>query len=57
MTMTRDGITFDSRQEIGAVIHALEAWQDSPAARKADLADKETIRQLIGRLDAMEMAW
>lgn len=55
--MTRDGITFDSRQEIGAVIHALEAWQDSPAARKADLADKETIRQLIGRLDAMEMAW
>lgn len=57
MTLDRDSITFESRQEIGAVIHALEAWQDSPAARKADSADKEVIRQLIGRLDAMEMAW
>lgn len=57
MTIDRDSITFESRQELGAVIHALEDWQDSQAARKASLADKETIRQLIGRLDAMEMAW
>lgn len=57
MTMTQDSIVFESRQEIGAVIHALAAWQDSPAARKASLDDKETIRQLIDHLDVMEMAW
>ncbi len=57
MTTTGDSVTFEYRQEIGAVLHALEDWQDSPAARKADQDDQETIKRLVSLLDAMEMAW
>lgn len=57
MTTTGDSVAFEYRQEIGAVLHALEDWQDSQAARKADQDDRETIRRLISLLDAMEMAW
>lgn len=57
MTTTGDSVTFEYRQEIGAVLHALEAWQDSPAARKADQDDREIIKRLVSLLDAMEMAW
>lgn len=57
MTYTSSGIDFDTRQEIGAVLHALEDWDSSPSARKADQDDRDVIRRMISRLDAMEMAW
>lgn len=57
MVYTSSSVAFEYRQEIGAVLHALEAWQTSPDAAKADQADRDLVRQLISRLDAMEMAW
>lgn len=57
MTTTGDSVTFEYRQEIGAVLRALEDWQDSSAARKADQDDQETIKRFVSLLDAMEMAW
>lgn len=53
MDKTNDAIVFESRSELGAVIHALEDWKkDHPGHQ-----DLSTIKELIGLLDAMEMSW
>lgn len=53
MNKTNDAIVFESRQEIGTTIHALEEWlAANPRSR-----DRETIKRLVKLLDAMEMSW
>ena len=53
MDKTTDKIIFESRAEIGAVIHALEDWTEAHPGHK----DFSTIHELIELLDAMEMSW
>lgn len=53
MDKTLDSIVFDNRAEIGAVIHALEDWEESHPHSK----DRETIIRMIRLLDAIEMSW
>lgn len=53
MKLEMDTIQFESRWEIGAIIKALEEWQDT---HKSD--DKsEYVQELINKLDVMSMTW
>lgn len=48
-----DCIRFESRAEIGAIIKALEEWQDT---HRGDYKE-ETVGRLIDLLDLMGMEW
>lgn len=48
MVQHTDTIQFESREEIRSIIEALE---------KSDRKDDETVKQLIGLLDVMDMGW
>lgn len=52
MNKTNDSVIFESREEIGAIIHALEQWQDDHPRE-----DHKDVRRLVGLLDAIEMCW
>lgn len=53
MKLNMDSIQFESRYEIGAIIKALEEWQNT---HKSD--DKsEYVQELIDKLDVMSMNW
>ena len=51
MQRSMDKIQFESRAEIGAVIHALEEWQEKQIKKDT------TVQELIDKLDIMEMEW
>ena len=53
MDKTNDSIIFESRAEIGAVLHALETWEDDHPRDK----DRETVSRMIELLDVMGMSW
>jgi len=53
MKKDMDCIQFESRYEIGDIIHALEEWQDSH--QRDDKAD--TVKRMIDLLDVMCMEW
>lgn len=48
MQRDMDSIQFESRAEIGEIIHALENSKDR---------DNETVKELIEMLDIMSMCW
>ena len=48
MQRDMDTIQFESRVEIGEIIHALENSTDK---------DNETVQEFIGLLDIMSMCW
>lgn len=48
MKLDMDKIIFESRAEIGAIINALEESKDK---------DNEVVKELINKLDAMDMSW
>lgn len=50
MKVELDTIQFESRAEIGKIIHALEEWQDAHGEDK-------TVQELIDKLDYMCMMW
>lgn len=53
MKANMDCIQFESRVEIGAIIKALEEWQDTH--QKDDKGDY--VQELIDKLDVMCMSW
>ena len=53
MKKDMDKIVFESRWEIGAIIKALEEWQDT---HKIDDKSKY-VQELIDKLDVMSMEW
>lgn len=53
MDKTNDSIIFESRAEIGAIIQALEAWEDDHPHDK----DRTTVSRMIELLDVMGMSW
>lgn len=50
MILNMDKIQFENRAEIGAIIKALEEWQE-------DYGKDETVQELISKLDVMSMNW
>ena len=48
MILNMDKIQFENRAEIGAIIKALEEWQE-------DHGKDETVQELISKLDVMSM--
>lgn len=48
--LNMDKIQFENRAEIGAIIKALEEWQE-------DHGKDETVQELISKLDVMSMNW
>lgn len=50
MKMELDTIQFESRHEIGTIIHALEEWQE-------EHGENATVQELIDKLDVMSMCW
>ena len=53
MKRDMDKVTFESRTEIGAIIRALEEWQDThPHDEKTGCA-----QELVHQLDIMSMEW
>ena len=48
-----DSIQFESRQEIGNIIYALEQWQDE----HPNAPENESVKDLVNKLDVMEMSW
>lgn len=50
MKLNMDSIQFESRAEIGEVIHALEVYQD-------EHGKDETLSELVEKLDIMSMSW
>ena len=50
MILDMDTIQFESRNEIGAIIKALEQWQEDHGA-------DEYVQELMDKLDVMEMTW
>lgn len=54
MILDMDAIRFESRAEIGDIIKALEEWRES---HKADDIVKDTVKELIDKLDVMSMSW
>lgn len=50
MILNMDKIQFENRAEIGAIIKALEEWQE-------DHGKYETVQELISKLDVMSMNW
>lgn len=53
MKKDMDCIQFESRWEIGDIIHALEEWQESHQRDEKD----NTVKRMIDLLDAMSMEW
>ena len=53
MNLNMDIIQFESRQEIGEIIKALEEWQEN---HKRD-SKSDTVKELINKLDIMSMNW
>lgn len=53
MKLDMDCIQFESRYEIGEIIHALEEWE------KGHQKDNktETVKRMIALLDVMNMTW
>ncbi len=53
MTATYDGLTFEDRAELGAVLQALEEWLKAhPTDRR-----REDVAQAVRLLDRMSMDW
>ena len=53
MKRDMDKVTFESRTEIGAIIRALEEWQDvHQSDEKAGC-----VKELVHQLDIMSMEW
>lgn len=50
MVLEMDTIQFESRQEIGAIIKALEEWQK-------EHGEVAYVQELIDKLDVMSMSW
>lgn len=50
MVLEMDTIQFESRHEIGAIIKALEEWQE-------EHGKVEYVQELIDKLDVMSMSW
>lgn len=48
-----DTIKFESRQEISDIIFALEQWQDS----HKNAPENKSVKELVNKLDIMEMSW
>lgn len=53
MKLEMDKIQFESRVEIGAIIHALEEWKNG---HEKD-SKMEYVEEFIGKLDVMSMCW
>lgn len=53
MILNMDKIQFENRAEIGAIIKALEEWEEW----QEDHGKDETVQELISKLDVMSMNW
>jgi hypothetical protein len=53
MRKTNDSVVFESRIELGAIIHALEDWNKMHPGSE----DSAIVKEFISLLDAIEMNW
>ena len=55
MNLHADTVQFENRVEIGAVIKALEEWQQEHGRKNPD--QNKHVQELIDKLDVMSMNW